>query len=222
MQILKTVRSWLIAWSCWLGGTVDWFLSLTTVFNLPGFPSSSRSVNNNKSFPNLMFGKYFLHRPIYSKTAVNVLPKTVLLKCSNCDTVHGVGQPCPAVWSGHFNLKDLGTAPGNGARNYTTETEAEDFSSSHLQYSKVCSMQSLHTLFFQCFLWLLSLQFSWNYQACLLTSGQIIGLPEYSCVHFAVLVLKTAGEHCLIPCTMLLQQIQVSNISADKQVNVTL
>lgn len=70
-----------------------------------------------------MFGKCFLHRPVYSKTAVNVLPNRVLLKCSNCDTEHSVGQPCPAVWSGHFNLKDLGTALGNGARNCTTERD---------------------------------------------------------------------------------------------------
>lgn len=62
-----------------------------------------------------MFGKCFLHRPVHSKTVVNVLPNTVLLKCSKCDTEHSVGQPCPAVWSGHFNLKDLGTALGNRA-----------------------------------------------------------------------------------------------------------
>lgn len=147
-----------------------------------------------------MFGKCFLHRPIYSKTAVNVLPNPVLLKSSNCDTEHRVGQPCPAVWSGHFNLKDLGTALGNRTRNCATEREAEDFSPSHLKYSKVYSIQYSHTLLFQYFFWVLSIQISWNYQVCLLTGGQIIGSPKYSCVHFAVLVLETAGEHCLIPC----------------------
>lgn len=107
-----------------------------------------------------MFGKCFLHRPIYSKTAVNVLPNTVLLKCSNCDTEHRVGQPCPAVWRGRFNLKDLGTALGHRTRNCTTEREAEDFSSSHLKHSKVYSIQSLHTLLFQYVFWLLPLLIS--------------------------------------------------------------
>lgn len=146
-----------------------------------------------------MFGKCFLHRPIYSKTAVNVLPNRVLLKCSNCDTEHSVGQPCPAVWSGHFNLKDLGTALGNGARNCTAERDW-----GFLILTSQVQSGVFYTVFtniaLALFLLALSLQFSWNCQALLLTSGQITRSPEYSCVQFAVLVLETAGEHCLIPC----------------------
>lgn len=100
--------SWgyILGWklSCWPGETVDCFSSLTPVFDLPSFASPSRSVQKKKKPTNEnllslfnVFGKYFLHRPIYHKAVVNVLPNMVLLKCSNCDADHSVGKHCPSV-----------------------------------------------------------------------------------------------------------------------------
>lgn len=169
-----------------------------------------------------MFGKCFLHRPVYSETAVNVLPNTVLLKCSNCDTEHSVGQPCPAVWSGHFNLKDLATALGNRARN-CTEGETDD-SPPHIPSTARCI---LYNLYVHCS-WIISSGF---------VSPIFMELPGLSSDKWPnnwitrillCSVCCACDGNCwgALPHIMFVlcswQQIQMSNISADKQVNITL
>lgn len=103
---------------------------------------------------------------------------------------------------GHFNLKDLGTAFENRARNCLWHTGRDLGTFSPEVSSTVKYVLYNLCIHFSCIISsekALCLQLSWNYQALLLASGQITRSPDDLCVQFAVLALETTGKQCLIP-----------------------